>query len=257
MTKKPLGAKKVANERPCEILSAIRKRAGLSAADVGRVLQMKSPSAYPRYENPTKMGDRLLPEVLIKQLIPVFVGRGMPPIRVDELLAISERKTVSLSHPSTAIVTQTASSGLRSPVMFTSAPSSNINALVVRVEARKGVYVEADFSGANYGRGPMLPSCDFPIEAQFCVAVADDHAAGFGYPRGTALHCCFPDQFGPAALTGRKVVLWMQRETTGLGEMVVTKFKQTDAADWLCEDALGKDVRGRPVGVVVGSMRRE
>lgn len=247
---------------PCELLKALRQRAGYSRAGMTREFGWAGPSNYRRYEEPIKNPERPIPEHIVKKLFGLFVGRGHPPITHDEVASLGPNSDgIKNTSTSVQIVSGTRNSGYSARQVVMSASHGNKGGLPVRVRAERGVYVEPDIASRDFGDSNVLPNSLLPLEAQFCVAVVDDHAEGFGYPKGTALHCCFPGEFGSDVLTGKKVVMWVPRAATGLGEMVVTKFKAkgegNDNAEWVCEDALGKDIKGRPIGIVVGSLRRE
>jgi hypothetical protein len=247
----PKGRKTVPHINPCDRLKALRQRAGYSRADMTRELGWAGPSNYKRYEEPVKNPEKPIPEHIVKKLFPLFVGRGMPPITHDEVAQLGPTSSgVQYS------VGSRNSGYSTSPIVLTTAHGKN-DLLTVRVRAERGVYVKSDISAADFGSSSMMADRQWPIEAQFCVAVMDDHAEGFGYPRGTALHCCFPTEFGAEMLFGKKVVMWLQHDRSGLGEMVVTKFKSNDNEEWVCEDALGKDVKGKPIGVIVAALKRE
>lgn len=240
---------------PCDRLKDLRTRAGYSQADMGRMLGFSSPSAYPKYESPEGRGEKAIPERLCKQLIPLLVGRGFPPITEDEVISLNHSGFSSrpLSKPSGGYPV----GGLH----FSFATQSSEKLLPVRVQAGKGVFVEDDFRTTDYGPSQVaaMPDSVVPFEAQFCATPRDNHAEKFGYPVGTTLHCCWPELFGPGGPpSGKRVAIWVQRAKTGLGEIIITSFRRaTSEHEWVAEDADGNEVAGKPVAVVMQSLRKE
>ena len=78
-------------------LKELRERADLSMADMARILKLKGPSSYQRYEDPNKFTRRYLPHEKIDLLIQI-VGRGKPAITLVEVKALGG----SVDRPSSA-----------------------------------------------------------------------------------------------------------------------------------------------------------
>lgn len=243
--------------RPCDALRALRQRAGYTAEEVRKALVFRSPSSYAKYENGER-GEKPIPPKIIDALIPLFVGRGSPQITADEVMALGRSKyDIHL-----AVVTgPMPNSGYLSGVQLSSATQSKVGSLPVRARAERGAFMEESIAAKDYGPSPIAGLADIavPIEAQFCMLVVDDHAEKLGYPSGTALHCCFPDQCGPAGPPkGKKVGVWLQRRNSDLGEMLIGVFeKQGKAGEWIVTDGDGNQLRGKPVGIVMRSLRKE
>jgi SOS-response transcriptional repressor LexA len=78
--------------RPVKVtdeLRALRERSGLSMAQVAKRLGYKGSSSYQRYEDATLFKKPYLPADLVEKLIPVFEGRGSPPIDSLEVLRLA------------------------------------------------------------------------------------------------------------------------------------------------------------------------
>jgi hypothetical protein len=70
-------------------LKELRVRADLSMGDMARILKLKGPSSYQRYENPRTFKRKYLPHEKIDLLMQRMVGRGNPPITVIEIKALA------------------------------------------------------------------------------------------------------------------------------------------------------------------------
>lgn len=68
-----------------ERLKALRNRAGVTMREAAGAIGKKTPSGYQHYEDPNKFFRPYLPHEIIKDLIPLFVGRGEPPITEEEM----------------------------------------------------------------------------------------------------------------------------------------------------------------------------
>lgn len=72
-----------------EKLRQLRKRAGLSQAQMSRKLGLKGQSSYQRYENATDFQKAYLPGEFVEKLIPILRGLGEPPIALNEILGLA------------------------------------------------------------------------------------------------------------------------------------------------------------------------
>ena len=218
----PLSGKTVKKE-PREVLLDLRKRAGLSAAEVSRALGYKSTNGYIRYEY-EEYGDKLIPYPVIKKLLSLFAGRGTPPITADALIMISEARTMPADAPQ--------STGR--------APATQGGALRVIYRVEPGVFLDAALVGTKvYGESGLLPAFDVDVRGQFAAVVSDD-------PKRTVLHCVRPDQLGVQAKVGKRCICAVPRGNSGLVEVVLRAY-----------DAQGNAPTGSVVGVVIGSYSRE
>lgn len=206
---------------PYAVLRDLVDRSGLAYADIARQLEYASTSGFSSFLNP-KMGDKPIPFKLIQKLIPLLQGRGTPPITSDELLAVSEVR--SLRPPSSPEAT-----GIR-PVP---------NELRVRYRVEPGVFMDMSIINRKvYGSSGLVAINDYPAASQFAVTVADD-------PRSTTLLCVEPDKVSVLQRSGRRCVVMVEREKTGLAEITLQK----------CDDE-GR-VNGTMLGVVIGAFTRE
>lgn len=234
------------NRKPREILAAIRRRSGLSGNEVAKAAGYKHGSGYYRLEQEEAQGDRPIAHESILRLIPVFRGRGSPPITIDELLAISDgaavRDTGSASGAVRATVAATVEEAANRVV------SGGVVRAVVRIE--DGVFVDPS-KPRDYGPSAIALVSGFPAGSQFAAVVADDSAAP-AYPKLTALHCVKPTEFSAGATQGRRVVVARAAPGSALAEMVVGVVG-SDGMTTLSGDALA----GVIVGVVIGHYVKE
>jgi phage repressor protein C with HTH and peptisase S24 domain len=71
-----------------ERLKALRVRAGVTMAEAAEALGYKTPSGYQHYEDPKKFFKPYLPAHVIEALLPLFTGRGEPPVQRAEVIAL-------------------------------------------------------------------------------------------------------------------------------------------------------------------------
>ena len=225
-------------KKPYEILKSLRMRAGLSGAEVGRALGYSSNNGYNQYEYENRV-DKLIPTPLLTKLIPILRGRGNPPVTADELIAISEARSLPSDTPSLAGLSSSPPDTLdEANVMFRAPSGSALLPVLYRAEA--GVFMEATRAGTKrYGDGPIGPTPDVDTNGQFCVAVV-------GSDRRETLHCVKPDQVGKASRVGRRCVCTLERDKTGLVEIIVSRIAPS-----------GEPENGDLVGIVIGSYARE
>lgn len=236
-------SKSMKMKKPHEVLRDIRKRTGMSGTAVAKIAGYKSASGYLRYENPEDKDkvDGLIPYHVIQQLMPLFVGKGYPPVTHDELLAISDVKSVPADVK--------ASLGQLPRDMADSFVSSR--GLPIRYRVEKGVYV--DLSQREHvedeGTSPILASLEFPQSSQFVVSVSS--------LRGVLLHCVEPGEVSVARATGKRAVIAAERGNTGLVEIVLGRTVKADDVLWVVESTDGKKYSGKPIGVVIWAYSRE
>lgn len=70
-------------------LRALRERAGYSMPVLAREMGYRTPSGYQRYESAEQHPKAVLPLPLIQKLLRPLTGRGDPPIRAAEVLALA------------------------------------------------------------------------------------------------------------------------------------------------------------------------
>ena len=233
---------KMTRKKPCEILRDLRERTGLSGSEIARRAQYKSASGYLRWENPEKKEhqDRLIPYHVVQQLLPIFVGKGHPPVTHDEMLAISDAKSIPADIR--------ASFGAVSKEYGEAFQASR--GMPIRFTVQKGVYVDLNERQDNESAtSPMLPSLEFASAAQFVVSL--------GQSRGTLLHCVEPDQISHARVVGKRVLVGVERNATGLYEKVLGRAISVESENWRVETADGRTVVGKPLAVVIWSYVRE
>lgn len=227
--------KRAVQKPPREVLRDLRKRAGYGAAELSRALGYASTNGYVQYEY-AQQGDKLIPAPLITKLIPLMRGRGTPPVTADELIAISEARSISAPAPVQNIAQILG--GLDDIPSYRHPLNSALLPILYKVE--RGVFMEASQVGQKrYGVGPIAPAPDVDVNGQFCVVMA-------GGPRMEALHCVRPDQIGVEARKGRRCVCTKERDKTGLVEVIVSRIGQN-----------GEPESGVLIGVVIGAYVRE
>lgn len=216
---------KIVRKAPREVLRDLRTRAGLSAAEVARKCGYSSTNGYIQYEYDAQ-ADKLIPYRLVKKLLPLFVGRGTPPVTEDELIAITEVRTLRVDAAATpvGVVPSLSRSGL----------------LVVRYRVEAGVYLDATAAGSRvYGESPIAPAMEIEASAQFAAVIPDD-------AKRTVLHCVKPAHVGQQWRKGRRCVCTVPRGNSGLVEVVLRTY-----------DEDGEVSGAIPVGVVIGAYSRE
>lgn len=212
---------KMIRKLPREMLRDLRMRAGLTAAEVARHCKYASTSGYNQYELEPH-GEKLIPYKLVKQLLPLFVGKGSPPITGDELIEITEARSIKLDLPRPADTV------------------AGNRLLVVRYRVEPGVYIEKTAAGTkSYGEAGIAPAFDVEANAQFAAVVADD-------PKRTILHCVKPAQVGAGSRKGRSVVCLVPRGNSDLVEVLLKTY-----------DDKGEVPGATPVGVIIGRYSRE
>jgi DNA-binding XRE family transcriptional regulator len=77
---------------PGQKLKSMRERAGVSQQECAKALGMATPSGYGRYENDATYNAKgeAIPGNIIAGVATVLVGRGYPPVTLQELMEISD-----------------------------------------------------------------------------------------------------------------------------------------------------------------------
>lgn len=247
---------------PYERLKLIRKRAGFEYADDLRkaIPDYAHASSYSKYEDGSR-GDKGIPYSAIRKIAKVVVPLGIPAKEVNELEV--DGPTLGYTpEPPKSYTPEQPNSGQSTGLHFSASTHSTDQLLHIRANAEKGKFVEDNARTQDAGPGSIRPMHGgyLPVDAQFIVDVRDRHAEGLGYPAGTELHCCWPEQFTrSASLDGKRIVVWRPRkDKSGLGENLVATFKKEGKnGEWVGTDGEGQEVRGRPVAVVLQSLRPE
>jgi hypothetical protein len=71
-----------------ERLKALRLRAGVTMAEAAQALGYKTASGYQHYEDPRKFTRPYVPRETVEKLVPLFVGKGEPPIQKEEVWSL-------------------------------------------------------------------------------------------------------------------------------------------------------------------------
>lgn len=237
---------------PCVKLKRLRERAQVTAVTCAKALGQTSPNSFYRYEAVERMGDTPIPDHIIEAIMPLLVGRGMPPVTADELIAISSAsrllavrgKASGSAVPSGRLLPQP----VVAPVF---SQTKTGEPLVVRYRAESGVFMdEKALHKRTFGIAPITAAQDIKAE-QFCVLVADGEAAG------TVLQCVVPSAYTLPQLKGRRVVMVARRAKLGLAEVSVGRVDSVDGNSVKVIDGRGEKMPGEIYGVVVGSYARE
>jgi hypothetical protein len=77
---------------PGQKLKSMRERAGVSQHECAKALGMATPSGYGRYENDATYNAKgeAIPGNIIAGVATVLVGKGYPPVTLQELMEISD-----------------------------------------------------------------------------------------------------------------------------------------------------------------------
>lgn len=198
-------------------LQRLRERSELRVEDIAKKLEM-SPTGYRRYENDELYVKELIPASFMIKLLPILVGQGDPPITVDDLLSISELKGVSgllLRAPRED-----------APLAGKESMGEQINlvgAMSIKYRLAKGVYRDKDALDAGVDLASrVLPSMQYPSEAQWAAVVDDAHGQPFGIPKRAILTCVDISYLAPRSVPAGSVVI-VQHERNGLVEWCLGK----------------------------------
>ena len=86
---------------PAERLRQLRERAGYSRDRLAPLIEFAAGSSVQRYELPYNYGNKYLPLELVLKLIPVFEGRGDPPIQRGEISELAGVSVIATPDPDT------------------------------------------------------------------------------------------------------------------------------------------------------------
>ncbi len=244
---------------PCVKLKRLRERAGVTALEcakarlsyLGKDPKKASPNSWYRYENTTFMAERSIPDEIIEAVMPLLVGKGMPPITTDELLTISSAHRLLSVRGTTGTDTPAPSRMLPQNVVApVYTPEQSGQPLIVRYRAERGVYMSEDaVHTRTFGTAPITAAKDVKGE-QFCVLVAD------GKDAGTLLQCVAPTAYSSEQMIGRRVVV-IEKAIHGLAEVRVGRVASSDGNQLRTVDLEGRPLKGEVYGVVFGSYARE
>lgn len=273
MATKLLLRKKSMARPPALVLKDLRERAGLTgqecATHLAKALKKKDrrgrpvteghPTTWFRYEStqpsPKGMGDRKIPYRVISAVMPLFVGRGKPPIQEDELLAVSEVHGLERVRPIGASASVTKSSVHETAQMFPRTPEE-VKPLVVKYRAERGVFMLAEtLEKRSFGVGPIVEASEYKA-VQACVVVADDHADPV-YPAGTVLHIIHISAYQPDELKGKRVAVSIPDKKTGMVEVAIGRIDEVIGNSLVIKSLHGEELDGEVLGVVYRSLRRE
>jgi len=205
----------------------------ISGGQLAKRLGYSSPSGYLKYEQEKHLGDRLIPDEVIRRLIPVMRGAGSPPITTEELLAISDVKQISRPVERAYVEAIDDSQGLL-PVSY-------------RVES--GVYIRAN-STRSLGTSRIGSTPEFPSSSQFVAALAEN-IPDVG-PPGSQLHCLRPSELNPKTMNGKRVLVGASADSD-LVELVIGRVG-SDGSEYSLD---GLPIEGCILGVIIGTYRRE
>lgn len=250
---------------PCLKLKALRERAGLTAKVVAQflasgensVFRKGSPTTWYRYEAPTRMGTEPIPWHIAEAIMPLFVGRGHPRITAEEIVDISEARKLGTQ----AGVLQAfgaSPSQLPQEIMHPvfRGDDSSVTMLYVRHRAERGVFMDKDTIAArSFGLSPIAHADDVRGE-QFVVMITDGHAEP-AYRRGSLVQCVAVDSVDLAQVVGKRVIVRIDNQDTGLSEVAVGVLKSAAGNRPQVTTLGGKELDGEVLGVVFARYARE
>lgn len=250
---------------PCLVLKSLRERAGLSGSDCA--LQWRSfkqrhnlpqkgrktsappaPTTWYRYESVEKHGDRPIRDDLIAALIPLFVGKGNPPITQGELEAISVSGKIGRSNvPRVSSAPDEKQLHRPRPALVT-AENGQLSALLpIKYRAERGTYFEASRLGYKTLGDSIISASS---GGDFAVAVSDDHAHPI-YPPGTILDCQAVQEAAPS-MRGKRAVVFSTRHGSDLGEVLVANIESVVGSTFVLKTIEGETVDGTILGLIRG-----
>jgi hypothetical protein len=220
-----------------------------------------SPNTWYRYESsaPDKQGDKPIPYDAVMAIMPMLVGRGIPPIEEDELMALT---SVGRRFGNTAPRKAPQAPQL-SVVPKTSLPMSNATlpaihasdgVLPVKYRAERGtLYERSELDMRNFGQSNLIAS---GAVGQFAVFVGDDHAHPI-YPSGSVLDCVeCPDSL--AMLRGKRVVAFAKRAGSDeIGQVIVANVEKVIGESLVLRSIDGEIIDGDVLGLVRGHYSRD
>lgn len=179
----------VANDPPRVLLKSLIDRSGMSQAELARRIGFSHTSGLNAYMRPV-FGDKPIPADILKKLIPHLKGKGLPPITVEEITALA---------------------GLPATVIRLPAPRTTPGApdvfLPVRYRVEVGAYFKLEQT-KGLGTAPIGASASFIASAQFVAVIG-----------GAYIHCVEPTMFAAGQEVGRRALVAVLFEKTGLVEL--------------------------------------
>lgn len=257
---------------PAERLKALRERAGHDGkgevtgkmcAEAWREYKKKhklsqkgrstdlppQPTTWYRYEDVDRMGDKPIPYNQVMAIMPLLLGRGIPPITEDELMSlVSPDRRLGSAHrvpvperPSLQLV----------PDVPAVAASGSV-ALPVKYRAERGAYFErADIASRALGMSAICSA----VTGAFAVVIADDHALPL-YTPGAVLECVPVTNL--ADTIGKRVVVFAERPgAPDIGQVVVATVEKIKDGKPVLRKPSGLVVSGEVLGLVLGHYTRD
>lgn len=164
------------NKPPREMLTDLITRSGLTQSEVAKRIGFSHTSGLNRYVRADTQEDRPIAINLVKKLLPVLVGKGNPPIRVEEVMAL------------TTLTGMPSSTRGEQPALLSSV-------LELRFRVEKGTYVK------------LLDHVPISAGSPICVAAGFGFASQFVVVNGREyLHCVDKSEFEPGQLLGKRAV---------------------------------------------------
>jgi transcriptional regulator with XRE-family HTH domain len=220
---------------PGERLKDLLRRASLTQSAVSELMKYGSRASMNRYVNGSRK-DLPIEEDVVRKLVPILKGRGVPPISEQDVLNLALRVPVN------------------EPVFMSDLggdEAAQVQALQVRYRIEPGVLYKSGVK-RTLGNAPICAVPDFPARSQWAaVVVADDGK------RGEVLHCVDPEQFPSLSLGGRRVVYSVHGADATIVEPVVGVGKISQHELLVELPGGGKLGKGTVLGVVIGSYKRE
>ena len=225
----------------CERLKALRARTGLSTHDIARALGYASASSYHKYERPAAQKARPIPIDIVRRLVPLFRGRGDPPVTEEEMLALTDLGTALPKSVVAEYMSPTVDDGK--------------GLLVVRYRVEPGVFTAHAIGGRQYGASRIGASAEYDVQKQFVVVCVN--GPDTWYKKGTQLHCVEPTEFPMSAMRKKHVVVAAPYKGGELAEIVVAQVTTVEASGLVMVGIDGVPVEGKVLGVVIGFYSRE
>lgn len=225
---------------PREKLQELRARSGMSTHDIGRAWKQGA-SSYHKYERAAAQKERPIPPHVVQRLLPLFVGKGQPPITAEEVMELTDFHTV---------LPRTVVAQYLSPTV-----DDGKGLLLVRYRVEAGVFVDEADTSRHYGAAIVGVSREYDAGKQF-VAVCPD-GGGKWYPKGTQLHCVNPTEFAQAALGGRRVIIAVPYKHGDLAQIAMAEVTNAMPDKFAMIGSDGVPVSGKVIGVVIGAYIRE
>lgn len=238
-TEAAAGEREMAKDGYGQKLKGLRERAHLTQAQCAKALGIGQ-GGYSNYENEVRYEKNPIPADKAMQLLTLFVGKGTPPIRPEEVLDVTELRGIQnilggvVDRPVRAAVPHEIGEVINRP-----------NTIRVRYAIERGVYRDdmAVQFASDEGRSiaPVLPLRHYPHDQQWGAVIIDNSGQRVGLPKHTLLHCVDVSVLSPADLPPGSIVVALRRReklsevalcvVTGhhLGQGYVLKDASTDA----------------------------